>query len=425
MRYDGQWKARCTMPENEQQISRRRFIEKSVVSVVGAGIGLAAAGGARGVPQPPPSPPYPSEKSGEKPQIKGYRVLGRTGYRVSDIGYGNAGMQDPAMLEYAIERGINYVDTARQYYDMEKVIGQIFPEKRDKIFVTTKLEPEVVTPDASVEDLTAALEDSLQRLNTDYIDCCMIHSVGDPNLGDRTRIENENIYTTFSNAKKAGKLRYWGASGHGPKIMEEFTWLIDNTDIDMIMPGMNYMTRGLEPVLAKAKEKDIAVVAMKSMSAARKIDFSDYAAEGRTVRQALLKWMLAQPNIDTIAITMRTYDDIDEFVGASGAVKPTPREKKALEEYGMLLDKNYCRPGCDGCLGACPYGVPIHDILRYRLYFHNYGREKYAMSRYAALPRNRSADRCASCDGPCRAFCPYGLPVREKLVQAHSEMTIG
>jgi aryl-alcohol dehydrogenase-like predicted oxidoreductase len=289
------------MTEPDKKLSRRRFIETGVASIVGAGIGAVAAEGALASPQQPPTPPESTVESDEKPQVKEYRRLGRTDYKVSDVGYGNAGMQDPAILEYAIERGINYVDTARQYYDMEKVIGQIFPEKRDKIFVTTKLEPELVTSEVSVEDLMTGLEDSLERLNTDYVDCCLIHSVGDPNLGDLSRIENGNIYTMFEKARKEGKIRYWGASSHGPKMIEDFTWLIDNTNIDMIMPGMNFMTKGLEPVLAKARKKDIAVVAMKSMSAARKIDYSDYAAEGRTVRQALLKWMLAQPNIDTVS----------------------------------------------------------------------------------------------------------------------------
>jgi predicted aldo/keto reductase-like oxidoreductase len=411
------------MTDPDERLTRRTFLGGGVATVVGAGLGLAAAShDAAAAPQQPPTPP---ETEGDKPQIKAYRKLGRTGYEVSDLGFGNAGMQDPALLEYAIDRGINYVDTARQYYDMEKVIGQIFPEKRDKIFVTTKLEPELVTADVSVEDLMKGVEESLERLNTDYVDCCLIHSVGDPNLGDITRIQNENIYTAFEKARQEGKIRYWGASSHGPKMIEEFNWLIDNTNIDMIMPGMNYMTKGLEPVLAKARKKDIAIVAMKSMSAARKIDYSAYSQEGRTIRQALLKWMLAQPNLDTVSLSMRTYEDIDEFVAASGAEEPSGKERKAMKEYGMLLDRDYCRPGCDGCLGSCPRGVPIHDVLRYRLYFNNYGHEKHALERYASLPAGTNAAGCEACDGPCVSSCPFGLPVRDKMMQAHSELTIG
>ncbi|UCG50598.1 MAG: aldo/keto reductase [Candidatus Latescibacterota bacterium] len=412
------------MKDPDSTISRRNFLGKGIATVVGAGLGIAGA--TQGLKAKTPVVQLAQAESGtkDKPQIKDYRKLGRTGWKVSDIAFGNARMTDPAMLEYAMERGINYVDTARQYFDMEVVIGKIFPEKRDKLFVATKLEPELITAEVSVQEVTKAIEESLERLNTDYIDCCMIHSVGDPNLGDRTRIENRNTYEAFEKAKKAGKIRAWGASSHGPRLVEDFSWLIENTGIDMIMPGMNYMTKGLEPVLAKAREKDIAVVAMKSLSAARKIDYSAFIKDGRTIRQALLRWMLAQPNIDTISLTMSTFEDVDEFVGASGTPKLTPDEKKALEKYGMLLDSDYCRPGCGACLANCPQGVPINDILRYRLYFHNYGREKDAMGLYAALPASKNAHQCQYCSAPCTGSCPFGISIKHKLVEAHTELTV-
>lgn len=399
-------------------------MEKSVACVIGAGAGLAAASGDSAAQAQEGSQPKTGQAEADKPQIKEYRTLGKTGYKVSDISFGNAGMQTPALLEYAIERGINYVDTARQYYDMEKVIGQIFPAKRDKLFVTTKLEPELFTPETTTEQILTAIDESLERLNTDHVDACLIHSVGDPNLGGPERIQNPNIVEAFTKARAAGKIRYWGASSHGPKMVEDFTWLIDNTDIDMIMPGMNYLTKGLEPVIAKAREKKIAVVAMKSLSAARKIDYKQFMTEGRTVRQALLKWMLAHANVDTISLTMPTFDDVDEFVAVSGRPKLSPGEKKALEGYGMLLDGDYCRPGCDMCLGSCPRNVPIHDILRYSLYFNSYRREKYAMQRYASIPAHRNAAACVECEGTCTASCPYKLAIPNKLAKAHAELTI-
>jgi predicted aldo/keto reductase-like oxidoreductase len=405
----------------KEKLSRRSFIERSVASVVGAGIGLSGASRAIGAA----GQEEPAAPKDDKPRIREYRDLGRTGWKVSDIAFGNAGMQDTSTLEYAMERGINYVDTARQYYDMEKVVGQLFPAKRDKLFVTTKLMPELITTETTVEQVMQGIEECLERLNTDYIDCCLIHSIGeDPKLGNAEKIKNAHVHEAFALAKKQGKIRFWGASSHGPRMIEDFTWLLENTDIDMIMPGMNFMTKGLEPVLAKAKAKGIAVAAMKSMSAAKKIDYKMYSGEGRTVRQAVLKWMLAQPDIDTITITMRTIEDIDEYVSASGKPELTPDEEKALKGYGTLLDRDYCRPGCDGCMNACPYGVRIPDILRYRLYFNNYGREKYAMELYGKLPRTRSALLCADCSGVCEISCPFDLAIRRKMIEAHGELTV-
>ncbi|MCK4538316.1 MAG: aldo/keto reductase [Candidatus Krumholzibacteria bacterium] len=404
------------MEKKGKSISRRSFLGRSAAGILGTGLGLAASGAAAGHDE--------ATDDAQKPKIKGYRTLGRTGYKVSDIAFGNAGMQDCSLLEYAMDRGINYVDTARQYYDMEKVIGQIFPQKRDKLFVTTKLEPELFTPSTTEEQIQTAIEESLKRLNTDHIDCCLIHSVGDPNLGGPERIQNPAIVKAFTKAKKAGKIRFWGASSHGPKMLEDFQWLLDNTDIDMIMPGMNILTRGLDPVLVKARSLNVAVVAMKTLSAAKKIDYSKYMKEGRTARQGLIKWMLAQPNIDTISLSMRTFDDIDEYLAVSGDPKLSSREENLLTGYASLLDKDYCRPGCDGCLDACPHGVPIHDILRYRLYFNNYGREKYAMGLYSSLPEEKKASRCVDCVGDCVGSCPFGLEIKTKLSLAHNELTV-
>jgi predicted aldo/keto reductase-like oxidoreductase len=411
------------MHADGKDLSRRSFIGRTIASIAGVGLGLAGAKGLNA--QEPGTPAAPAEAPAAKPEIREYRVLGRTGWKTSDLGFGNAMIQDTSLLEYAMERGINYVDTARQYYDMEVVIGKLDPAKRAKLFVTTKLLPELFTAKTTAAEITTAIEESMQRLNMSCLDCVQIHSVGeDPKLSDPGKIKNPAVVEAFEKAKRDGKIKFWGASSHGPRMVEDFDWLLDNTPIDLIQPGMNFMTKGLEPVLAKARKKGVAVVAMKSLAAARTIDYKPFMKDGATVRQAVIKWTLAQPNIDCVAITMRNVEMIDEYVAASGAPELTPDEKKALKGYGMLLDRDYCRPGCDGCLAACPNGVPIADILRYRLYFASYGEEKHAMSLYRKLPRGRSAARCASCDGPCEATCPHNLAIRSKLLTAHRELTV-
>jgi uncharacterized protein len=410
------------MKENGKELSRRSFIGRTLASVAGIGIGLSGAKGLRA--QEKGAAAQAGAAAAAKPSIKDYRDLGRTGWKASDLGFGNAMIQDTSLLEYAMERGINYVDTARQYYEMEVVLGKLPREKREKLFITTKLVPELFTTKTTVAEIETAIDESRTRLNMERLDCVLIHSVGeDPKLSEPDKIKNPAIVEAFVKAKKDGKVKFWGASSHGPRMVEDFDWLVDNTPIDMIMPGMNFMTNGLEPVLAKAKAKGVAVVAMKSLAAARKIDYKPFMKDGATVRQAVIKWMLAQPGIDCVSITMRSVEMIDEFVAASGRPELTPEEKKALKGYGTLLDRDYCRPGCAGCVAACPNGVPIADILRYRLYFGNYGEEKHAMSLYRKLPRERSAERCASCGGPCEANCPHRLAIRSKLLAAHEELT--
>ena len=412
------------MKKNDTELSRRSFIGRSLASLAGVGLGLSAAKGLRA--QEPGTPPaQPGSPAAVKPAIRDYRDLGRTGWKTSDLGFGNAMIQDTSLLEYAMERGINYVDTARQYYEMEVVLGKLDPAKRKQLFITTKLVPELFTAKTTADEIAAAIDESMKRLNTDYIDCVLIHSVGeDPKLSDPAKIKNPAIVEAFGKAKRDGKIKFWGASSHGPRMVEDFDWLVDNTPIDMIMPGMNFMTKGLEPVLAKAKGKGVAVVAMKSLAEARKINYKPFMKNGATVRQAVIKWMLAQPGIDCVSMTMRSVEMIDEYVAASGRPELTPEEKKALKGYGMLLDRDYCRPGCSGCVAACPNGVPIADILRYRLYFGSYGEEKHAMSLYRKLPRERSAERCASCEGPCEGTCPHNLAIRSKLLAAHGELTV-
>ncbi len=412
------------MKKNDTELSRRSFIGRSLASLAGVGLGLSAAKGLRAQEPGTPGAPPGSPAAG-KPAIRDYRDLGRTGWKTSDLGFGNAMIQDTSLLEYAMERGINYVDTARQYYEMEVVLGKLDPAKRTQLFITTKLVPELFTAKTTAEEIATAIDESMKRLNTDYIDCALIHSVGeDPKLSDPAKIKNPAVVEAFEKAKRDGKIKFWGASSHGPRMVEDFDWLVDNTPIDMIMPGMNFMTKGLEPVLAKAKGKGVAVVAMKSLAASRTIDYKPFMKNGATVRQAVIKWMLAQPGIDCVSMTMRSVEMIDEYVAASGRPELTPEEKKALKGYGMLLDRDYCRPGCSGCLAACPNGVPIADILRYRLYFGSYGEEKHAMSLYRKLPRERSAERCASCEGPCEATCPHNLAIRSKLLAAHGELTV-
>ncbi len=103
----------------------------------------------------------------------------------------------------------------------------------------------------------------------------------------------------------------------------------------------------------------------------------------------------------------------------SGTTKLTTQDRTRLDLVAEHIGRDYCRPGCDGCLDACPKGVPVADVLRYRMYFENYRQEKLGLEKYARVPVARRAAECEGCPAPCEAACPYGVRIRERLTGAH------
>jgi predicted aldo/keto reductase-like oxidoreductase len=93
-----------------------------------------------------------------------------------------------------------------------------------------------------------------------------------------------------------------------------------------------------------------------------------------------------------------------------------------LEEYDRQIAGSYCAPHCGACLGHCPEALPIADVLRYRMYFEDYGNEKEALRLYGALGKNASV--CASCSAPCLGACPLGLPIQERMRGAHELLSL-
>ena len=82
----------------------------------------------------------------------------------------------------------------------------------------------------------------------------------------------------------------------------------------------------------------------------------------------------------------------------------------------------YCGPHCGQCLSSCPEGLPIHDVLRHRMYFEDYGWEKEGMRLYSKLEKNASV--CASCSAPCLGSCPLEIRIQERMIGAHEMLTL-
>ena len=145
----------------------------------------------------------------ESPKIRGFRTLGRTGFRVSDIGAGQVFVED--IMRAMLERGVNYIDTSEIYEEEmrhETMIGRVIKDfDRKSIFITTKLWPE---KQDRKESFLARARQRLERLKVDTLDCLMLHS---PNTS--TVVKNEGFHAAVSDLKAEGRLKYLGISCHG------------------------------------------------------------------------------------------------------------------------------------------------------------------------------------------------------------------
>jgi predicted aldo/keto reductase-like oxidoreductase len=229
-------------------------------------------------------------------------------------------------------------------------------------------------------------------------------------------------------AKKQGKIRFSGMSGHSGQLQECVEYAIDHDLVDVILCSHNFGSdpkfyekftkkfdwvanqAGIRRLFAKAHAKGIGVIAMKTQMGAKLNDLSAYEAEGATFQEAALRWVLSDPNVDAAIISMMSVEVADSYIRASGKRGVRASDARILEHYVRTQSTDYCRPGCSGCESACPLGVQIADTLRQRMYAKRYGNLPLARSGYAALGQGASA--CLGCSGqPCANACEFGLGI--------------
>jgi hypothetical protein len=357
--------------------------------------------------------------------IQNHRRFGRTEWNVSDIVLGTGRIKDEngeRVARAAIERGINYIDTSPDYSaaGSEQAVGKAIQGHRDKLFIATKFCTPLghLAPGTSVEHYKQAVEASLQRLGTDYVDLCHIHSVDSVE-----RLMDENVHEAFDQLKQEGKVRFMGFSTHTPNLVEVANTGIDSGRFDVMMLAYHHgIWAPLAGIIARARaEQDMGVVAMKTLKGAKHQGLADFRDEADSYTQAALKWALSNPDVSCAVISFFEQQHVDEYLFASG--RPVSiADRKILEKYDRQILGSYCAPHCGECLDSCPEGLPIHDVLRHRMYFEDYGWEKEGMRLYSKLEKNAAA--CASCSAPCLGSCPTGIPISERMTGAHELLTL-
>jgi predicted aldo/keto reductase-like oxidoreductase len=285
---------------------------------------------------------------------------------------------------------------------------------RDRMFVATKFctQHGHLNLGASVRQYMEAVEGSLQRLNTDYVDLVHIHS-----CDSIERLLDPSAHEAFDRLREQGKVRFLGVSTHTPNLEEVANAAIDDGRFDVMMLAYHHGAfPNLEKIIARAAAQDIGIVAMKTLKGAKHQGLLELRDQSDSYTQAAFKWVLSKPEISCLVISFFEHQHLDEYLYASGK-SPSARDLALLERYDELIVGKHCFPHCGTCLGSCPQQLAIHDVLRHRMYFESYGDQKEAMRLYARL--EKLADICIGCEAPCLDACPHGVPIQERMIGAH------
>jgi hypothetical protein len=434
-----QWARRLGGPAGDDEeppgLGRRRFLAGSAALAGGAiGVGASVLGRLFGwmtvtgpnitvsAVQTDPNP----RAEWEGARIQRYRRLGRTDARVSDIAMGTTQLfrnADPvSVMRAALDRGVSYVDTSPDYAGSkaERAIGEAIRGRREGLFLATKwcTTNGHVRQGSSAATYVESVEGSLQRLGTDHVDLVHVHS-----CDTVERLLDPNLHEAFDRLKEQGKVRFMGVSTHTPNLEEVANAALESDRFDVMMLAYHH---GAWPQLAdivdRAHARDVGIVAMKTLKGAKHQGLAEMRPEADAYSQAAFKWVLANPSVSCLVVSFFEHQHVDEYLYASGA-ELTPADTAVLEKYDRLIAGKHCFQHCGACLDACPEGLAIHDVLRHRMYFEDYGDQKQAMQLYARL--SPQANVCAACAAPCASACPHGVPIPERTAGAHELLTLG
>lgn len=325
------------------------------------------------------------------------RILGRTDFEVSVIGLGGIPIQrvdeDMAVkiIKEGLDKGINFIDTARGYNQSEELIGNALEKLgRDKFYLATK---------SMKRDYNGILEEmntSLKLLKTDYIDLYQFHNIRSFEELDQILSETGAL-KALKEAKDKGIIREIGITSHSPEILDK---AIDTGEFSTIQCPYNPIEQQAEEVFKKAKEKNIGVIVMKPL-----------AGGAITKGELSLRFIVNNPNISVVIPGMDTIEQVKSNTLVGIEVRElTEEEEKELFQEANALGSEFCRR-CGYCL-PCPQKIDIPLQFLMEGYYTRYNLKDWAKTRYDAM--ESKASNCVEC-GLCETKCPYNLPIRKML----------
>ena len=327
-----------------------------------------------------------------------YRVLGKTGLKISRMGFGGIPIQKidaegtKKLMHQLKSAGVNYIDTARGYTVSEEYLGYALEGIRQHFVLATK------SMARTVEGMAADIDTSLKNLRTDYIDLYQVHN---PNAKDLEQVMAPGgALEALKAAKEAGKIGHIGVTLHSVDLFKEavnYDW------VETIMFPYNIVETQGEELIRICGQKNIGFIAMKPLAGG--------AIEDATLA---MRFVTANPDMTVVIPGMAEEREIDQNIAAVSNTEPLSAEELAkIQSIRDTLGTQFCRR-CNYC-APCSAGIPISAVFLMEGYFSRYDLKDWAVKRYMAM--DKKASDCIDC-GVCETRCPYDLPIRQMLKKA-------
>lgn len=355
-----------------------------------------------------------------------YRKFGNTPYNVSVLGFG--AMRLPCLpdgtvdfdkatelIRYAIEHGVNFIDSHHFYHNgqSEEAIGRAikgFP--REKLILQTKIG---MYNNYSDQQCWQLLETALKKLNTDYIDFYLTHS-----LRWESYLQYNKQFLKFTQKALDQKLiRYIGFSVHDS--VENMKKIINTGEFSTMTVQYNLLYRESQEAIALANEKGMGVVVMGPVGGGTfgnpEEEITQWlGSKIKSTARLALRFVLSNPNVHVAISGMSTLQQVIENVETADNFVPLDdSDIKKIEQITQSRRKLlnlYCT-GCRYCM-PCPHGINIPGNFHWYNVANVYGVKKRAMEKYVLMKQEEKASLCIEC-GECEPKCPQKIPIREKL----------
>lgn len=367
-------------------------------------------------------------KNGDKISILGFGCM-----RLARKGTGIDQAKCNEQLSLALERGINFFDTAYIYPGVEAAVGRFHKTYgcRDKMFISAKLPHYLVK---KAEDFEKLFSEELKRLQTDYIDYYLIHMLND--VSSWERLVSLGIVEWISKQKKSGRIRNIGFSFHGGTTA--FNALLDIYPWEFTLVQFNYMDEhsqaGIDGI-REAHKRGLPVFIMEPLRGGRLAQLTpeaqkilDKSSLQYTAPELSFRWIWDHPEITMVLSGMNSIEQIEHNVRSSERSLPncmTEHEKATVVSIREAL-KHGTKVNCTGCRYCmpCPRGVDIPTCFAaYNdMYSHSWflGMKEYFMCT-TLRKQKANASLCVGC-GLCEQHCPQSIEIRKELKNVSSKM---